>query len=163
MASPALSEAHVIPTDRIRVPDVEPIQPYQDAVAMALSSRPELAQQRIGVEINRVNARGSRAELLPTLNAFVTMNNNGLAGAPNAIPNPNGPTLVNPSSGSSGQTPITVRNVNTFFVGGAGNLLGQIFNRNFPDYAVGVNLNIPIRNRAAQADYVLDPTHHPAE
>ncbi len=156
VASPALVEAHIIPTDRIRVPEIEPIQPYQDAVASALTSRPELAQQRIGVEINRVNARGSRAELLPTLNAFVTMNNNGLAGAPNAIPNPNGVTLVNPPSGSTGQTPVTVRNVNTFFVGGTGNLLSQIFSRNFPDYAVGVNLNIPIRNRAAQADYVLD-------
>jgi outer membrane protein len=149
--SPALVEAHIIPTDRIRIPDVEPIQPYQDAVAMALSARPELAQQRIGVEINRVNARGSKAELLPTLNAFVSVNNNALAGLPNAIPNPNGPTVVS-SSAIAGAT----RNVNPFFVGGAGNLLGQIFNRNFPDYSVGLNLTIPLRNRAAQADYVLD-------
>ncbi len=154
--SPSLAEAHVIPTDRIRVPDVEPIQPYQDAVAMALSSRPELAQQRIGVEINRVNARGSKAELLPTLNAFVTMDNNGLAGAPNAIPNPNGATVINNPAGQTGNVPVTVRNVNTFFVGGAGNLLGQVFSRNFPDYTVGLNLNIPLRNRAAQADYILD-------
>lgn len=154
--SPALAEAHIIPTDRIRIPDIEPIQPYQDAVAMALSSRPELAQQRIGVEVNRVNSRGSRAELLPTLNAFVSVANNGLSGAPNAIPNPNGITVVNPAAGQTGNTPATVRNVNSFFVGGAGNLLGQIFGRNFPDYSIGLNLNIPLRNRAARADYVLD-------
>ena len=34
--------------------------------------------------------------------------------------------------------------------------MGQLFRRNFPDYAAGLQLNIPLRNRTAQADYVLD-------
>jgi len=38
--------------------------------------------------------------------------------------------------------------------GGYGNLLGQIFRRNFPNYSAGFSLNIPLRNRAAQSDYV---------
>jgi outer membrane protein len=142
--SPSLINAHVIPTDRIRIPDVEPVQPYQDAVAMALSARPELAQQRINVENNKVNSRGSKAELLPTLNAFVTLNNNGLAGSPNTVRNQNG------------QSSLLGGLTNPFFVGGQGSLLGQVFGRNFPDYAVGLNLNIPIRNRTGQADYILD-------
>ncbi len=36
------------------------------------------------------------------------------------------------------------------------NLINQIFRRNFPNYSVGVSLNIPFRNRSAQADYVTD-------
>jgi outer membrane protein TolC len=31
-----------------------------------------------------------------------------------------------------------------------------LFRRNFPDYSAGFSLNIPFRNRAAQADYVTD-------
>ena len=35
-------------------------------------------------------------------------------------------------------------------------MLAQIFRRNFPNYSAGFSLNIPFRNRAAQADYVTD-------
>ena len=31
--------------------------------------------------------------------------------------------------------------------------MSQLFGRNFPDYSAGFSLNIPLRNRAAQADY----------
>jgi len=142
--SPTVVSAHVIPTDRIRIPEVEPIQPYQDEVALALHARPEMATQRINVENNKINARGSRAELLPTLNAFVTLDNNGLSGAANTVLN------------GTGNSAFLAGSANPYFVGGSGNLLGQIFGRNFPDYAVGLNLNISIRNRTAQADYILD-------
>jgi outer membrane protein len=33
-------------------------------------------------------------------------------------------------------------------------LLAQEFRRNFPNYSAGLALNIPLRNRAAQSDYV---------
>ncbi len=39
------------------------------------------------------------------------------------------------------------------FSGGYGNLLAQIFRRDYPNYSAGLSLNIPLRNRAAQADY----------
>ncbi len=41
-------------------------------------------------------------------------------------------------------------------IGGYGNALAQIFRRNYPNYSAGFALTIPIRNRAAQADYVTD-------
>ena len=41
-----------------------------------------------------------------------------------------------------------------YLAGGYGNLLAQIFRRNFPNYSAGIALNIPLRNRAAQSDYV---------
>jgi outer membrane protein TolC len=36
---------------------------------------------------------------------------------------------------------------------GLGSAQSQIFHNQFPDYTVALNLNIPIRNRSAQADY----------
>jgi len=41
-----------------------------------------------------------------------------------------------------------------YLTGGYGNLLAQIARRNYPNYSAGVSLNIPLRNRAAQSDYV---------
>jgi outer membrane protein TolC len=45
---------------------------------------------------------------------------------------------------------------NSFFVGGYGNALGQIFRRNFPNEIVGLSFGIPLNNRQAQADYGID-------
>ena len=41
-----------------------------------------------------------------------------------------------------------------FLIGGYGNLLAQIVRRNYPSYSAGFSLNVPLRNRAAQSDYV---------
>ena len=46
--------------------------------------------------------------------------------------------------------------MNGYFLGGYGTVLSQLFGRNFPNYSAGISLNIPIRNRAAQADYITD-------
>src|ERR1700749_2188122 len=32
-------------------------------------------------------------------------------------------------------------------------MVAQIFERDYPNYSAGLSLNIPLRNRAAQADY----------
>ena len=148
VASPALASAHVIPTDRIRVPDQEQVQPIQDLTALALTARPELAQQRIAVTNAAVNSKGSRAELRPTLDFVAGLNNNGLVGTPNTVPLP--------AASQSGGVVVPRGSPDPFFVGGYGLLASQLFHRNFPDYNVGLQLNIPLRNRTAQADYILD-------
>jgi outer membrane protein len=140
VASPSLQDAHVIPTDVIRVPDVEPVQPIQDMTALAISSRPELAQSRIQIQNQNLTIKGSRNALLPSLDAFVTTSNSALAGDPTTFAAP----------------PGSIRNNNPFFIGGYGTVLGQLFSRNFPNYAAGVSLNIPLRNRQAQAQAIND-------
>jgi outer membrane protein TolC len=35
-------------------------------------------------------------------------------------------------------------------------MVAQEFRRNFPNYSAGFSLNIPLRNRQAQADYAMD-------
>jgi outer membrane protein TolC len=129
--SPAVASAHIILTDRIQIPDVEPIAPIQDMMALAASARPELAQLRILLQNQEIAIRGTRSEMLPTLDMVGQLTNNGLAGE------------VGPTTGG-----------NSFFVGGYGNVLSQLFARNFPTYAIGLNLNITLRNRAAQADMI---------
>ena len=141
VASPAIADARIVPTDRIKMPDVEPIEPIQDLVAQALRARPELAQTRIQVENDKLNLKGSRSQMLPTLDAVFAFANNGLAGQISQLPLP------------AFSTP---RAVPDFFLGGWGNSLGQIFRRNFPDYSAALQMNIPLRNRSAQADMVID-------
>lgn len=141
VASPTLAEAHIIPTDRIRVPEEEAIEPYQDMVAQALRARPEVSSQRINIVNADINLKGSRSQLLPTLDAFGSIGNNALVGTPNPL-----------ESSIPGFTSVA----NPYFVGGYGTLFGQLFGHNFPNYSAGVQLNIPLKNRAAQADYVLD-------
>jgi outer membrane protein len=140
IASPAVADAHIIPTNRIDIPSVEPIQPIQDLTAMALSSRPELSQSRIQVQNQRLTIRGSKNALLPTLDVVANLSNNALAGQPSTLPAP----------------PGTIHSNTAFFIGGYSTVLSQLFARNFPNYSVGLNLNIPIRNRAAQASAITD-------
>src|SRR5260370_41026055 len=85
-----------------------------------------------------MNLSGTKNALLPSLQAFVDLTNNALTGSLNPL-----------------HTPLA-RGADSFVVGGYGNLLGQLFRRNFPSYSAGFSLNIPFRNRAAQADYVTD-------
>ena len=127
VASPSIAEAHIIPTDQIHVPDVEPIAPIQDMTAMALSSRPELAQSRIQLPNQELTIRGSKNALLPTLDAVVNFSNGALAGEPSHV----------------GGAPGTVHSNNPFFVGGYGTgavaavraQLPELFARVQPEYS----------------------------
>jgi outer membrane protein TolC len=140
VANPLLASAHIIPTDRIVIPDREPITPLQDLTAQALASRPELSQSRIQLTNQDLTVRGSKNALLPTLDFVATTSNGALAGDPNPLP----------------ALPGSPHSNNPYFIGGYGTVLSQLFSRNFPNYAVGLNLNIPIRNRAAQAQLATD-------
>jgi outer membrane protein TolC len=141
LASPAISSARIVPTDRIRVPDVEAIEPIQDLVERALDRRPELSQSRIQIDNSKLNLQGIRNQMLPSINALADLRNNGLSGSVN--------TLANPANGL-----VPTHAADPFFIGGYGTVLGQLFGRNFPNYSVGVQLNIPLRNRSAQANMI---------
>jgi outer membrane protein len=142
LASPSVSEARIMPTDRIRIPAVEPIEPVQDLMAKALENRPDLAQSRIQIDNTKIALQGTQNALLPTLNAFVDLRNSALNGTQNNI------SGINATTGLLSPPPAA----DPFFLGGYGGILGQLFSRNFPNYTVGLNLTIPFRNRAAQSN-----------
>ena len=137
VASSVIAEAQIIPTDHIEIPNVEPVVPIQDLVARALDNRPDLAQSRIQVDNAKIDLIGTRNAMLPQLNLVGDARNSGLAGSRNTLPLPGG-TTVTPAD--------------PFVVGGYGDVLSQMFLRNFPTYSVGATLVIPLRNRSAQAD-----------
>jgi outer membrane protein TolC len=140
VASPAVADAHIIPTDRIEMPGVEPIAPIQELTATGIASRPELAQTRIQLRNQELTMKGSKNALRPTLDVVASLANNALAGQVNPIPAPVG----------------TVHSNTPFFIGGYGTVLAQLFARNFPNYSAGFNLSVPLRNRAAQAQAITD-------
>lgn len=139
LSSPSIAEAHIIVTDPIRIPPIEKTEPIQDMWARALDSRPELAQDRIVIANAKINLVGTKNALLPSISVFSDLRNNALAGNIN--------TTVNPFTGL-----VPNHAADSFFIGGYGTVLGQLFARNFPNYSIGASLNIPLRNRAAQAN-----------
>jgi len=144
IVSQTLDEVHIIPLDHIVVPEKEDLKPTAELVNLALAQRPEIAQTKINIESKVINLGGTKNALLPTLQAFFELTNNALAGQPNPL----GATDPNVLA-ERGPTPAA-------FNGGYGTFLGQIFGREYPNYSAGLSLNIPFRNRAAQADYVAD-------
>jgi outer membrane protein len=134
---PAIASARVIPTDQISFPSTEAVEPIQDLIAKALASRPELAQTSLQVTNAKIGLDGTKSALKPTLDAVGTLQNSGLAGQVSGLTSPFGTGTIDP-----------------YFVGGYGTVLGQMFRRNFPNYSIGLQLNVPLRNRPAQADMI---------
>lgn len=134
VASPLLADVHVIPLDTVQVPQQDELKGTDELVDSALKNRVEILEDRITIDSNNISLRGIRNELRPTLQVFAELTNNGLSGSANAL--------------IAGQ-PVLI----PYLTGGYGNLLGQIFRRDFPNYSAGLSLNIPLRNRQAQSDY----------
>src|SRR3989449_5956917 len=142
-ADPKVSAARIVPSDRIEVPEQEELPPLEELVRVALEDRPDLETGQVQIENTRIALKGSRNALLPSLNFFATAQASALAGQVNTLPQP-------------GASPGTSRNVDSSFVGGYGTTLSQIFRGKFPDYSVGLELDVPLRNRTARADLARD-------
>jgi len=134
IANSSLVDAHVIPLDTITIPARDETPPVDQLVELALANRSEIAQSRLNIDSNKLNLVGIKNALKPTLQAFAELTNNGLTGTLTPL---------------GAQTPGV-----GYLAGGYDNLLAQMFRRNYPNYSAGLALNIPLRNRAAQSDYV---------
>ena len=149
--SPAIASARIIPTDHVVVPAQDSIAPIQEMIAEALANRPEVEENQIALSNARLDMLGTKSNLLPTLQATAGFSNSGQGGALNSavqvpIQGPNG-TII-------GYRPLGPSDVSDSIIGGYGTALGQIFTRKFPNYNVGFQLTIPIKNRANQADQI---------
>src|SRR5216684_1594118 len=147
---PLLAEADVIPTSTVQVPEQEPVIPIQDMINDALQHRAELAESRIDLNSRDLSSKAVRNAMLPTLDAFAYYGGSGVGGSVNAaIPNCSDTTSTfcfNP-----GKAPPPFQSSNNVGYGGT---LNQLVNSTAPDKGVGLTLNIPLRNRAAQANQI---------
>lgn len=143
-ADPLLREARVVPTTPIEVPaeDTTPVQQYIDE---AFRSRPELQGGQIQIVNTQIALEGTRNEMKPELDLVGTLQNAGLAGQSNPL----APITSNGISSNPADPAL---------VGGFGGTLEQILRHNYPSYAVGIQLTLPLRNRVAEADYIRDET-----
>lgn len=153
----------IIPTTGISTPDLVENIPLQDAVQEAWKKRPELYQADLNLKNAGIEVKATANGLLPSLNAYVQYQAQGLNGnriktnptggfaADTASPlvDANGNILLVNGTQAFAAFPVTAT---TIVPGGLGNSLGNVFHNDFPTYAVGVNLTLPIRNRSAQAD-----------
>jgi len=134
---PALVAATVIPTDRVSLEELpEETQPVDSLVQQAFSQRPELEQAVLQLKNNEITLKGARNALLPTFDAFAYLGGTGVAGA------------INPNCSVQFYGSVCNSKVTT----GWGTAADNAFNNSAPDKGVGFNINIPLRNRSAQAD-----------
>jgi outer membrane protein len=136
LANGDIREARIIPTDSVTVPQQEVDGPIQDLIVKALQNRPDLDQAGIQVQNSQISLNGSHNALRPELDLVGTAQNSGFTGSINPLAVP-----------AAGPLPEA---------GGYGTALAQIARRNYPTYAIGVQLTLPLRNRVAQADAVRD-------
>jgi outer membrane protein TolC len=128
---PVLEAMPVVPTDRMQAAAAPTAQPIQDLIAQALQDRPELSESNVDLENRQISRRAARNALLPTLSLIGFYGGSGLAGQLNPVYSLGGTTTA---------------------IGGLGDSLFNSFNNSAPDYFVGLNLNVPLRNRVAKAD-----------
>jgi len=132
---PVLESVNVVPTDTLQSERITPLNETVEAlIQQALHSRPELTESDVDLVNRQISRKAARNALLPSLSLVAFYGGSGLGGPLN--PDYNVPGVPNSS------------NVPTDFSGA----LQNAFNNTAPDYYVGFNLNIPIRNRVAKAD-----------
>src|SRR5438309_6235148 len=129
---PVLASVTVVPVDRLQPARAPSAQSVQEMIAEALRERPELAESDVDLVNRQISRQAARNALLPSLSLVGFYGGSGLAGPLNPISN----------------VPGVTSSVPTDFAGA----LASAFNNSAPDYYVGFNLSIPIRNRVAKAD-----------
>jgi outer membrane protein TolC len=105
------------------------VSPTEDIIAEALAHRIELSISGIDLQNRDISRKAANNNLLPQLSLVAQYGGAGLAG------------IANPAAGIASNKPQSF--------GGA---LTNAFNASSPDYYVGLQMNIPIRNRVAKSD-----------
>jgi outer membrane protein len=149
-----LANAGVVPTSTMEVPQDEQVQPTEDIVNDALRHRAELVESRIQLNSQEQSNKAVRNALLPTLDLFAYYGGSGLGGQQNAYNLCANESLEEQTEAfCSGPDPAYGNVVinSPFSRQSLGSTLNDLVNSAAPDKGVGLQLNIPIRNRAAQA------------
>lgn len=141
-----------------------PSESLEDAVRQALANRPELAQAGIAAAANEINTRFFRDQARPRIDLVGSYTSAGLAGrvVPSG-PNPLTGGLddlvdrLNVLSEAQGLDPLPSlsgggSSVPPALIGGYGQSLSTLLGQDFPTVQVGLQISLPFRNRAAEAD-----------
>jgi len=139
-----LANAPVVPTDTLQINEPFQVPPVEQLIDTALKNRPEIIQSRLNLTNRQVGLRAIKNLQLPTVDVFAFYGGTGLAGDQNPYITCGNPAAPPSQCLPAGSIPDT----------GYWHAFGNMFNSSAPDKGVGVNINIPLRNRQNQADQV---------
>src|SRR5579871_2437292 len=134
-----IADAEVVPTDTVAIPDQDEDLKVDDLLRKALDNRPDYVQQIIGLKNRQLSNKSVRNALLPSVDLI------GFYGAAGQSGNQS-PAATCLAGQTNGCIPV-----GSIASSGFGTAFGNLFDSSGPDKGVAVQINIPIRNRAAQA------------
>jgi outer membrane protein TolC len=136
LSDPILSNAPVIPTDRVSLVEMpEERTAVEDLVRKAYANRPEIEQNILNLRNTEITLRAVKNNLLPTVDLYGFYGSSALGGAKSPFC----------SSSFFGATACDVPTI------GYSSVFTNLFNSSGPDKGAGVNVTVPLRNRTAQA------------
>jgi outer membrane protein TolC len=134
IADPALAEMPVVPLDLTGSSDPKETEPIDQLITEAEKNRPDVAQDQIAMQIAQNSLKSIKNELLPRLSVYGEYIGVGIGGQPN-------PVCASQQIDCSTTLP-------TDFAGA----FKDTFNYSSPEYQVGFQLIVTLRNRQAKAD-----------
>jgi outer membrane protein TolC len=141
-----------------------PRVPLEQAINVAINNRQELVQLQTNAEINAIDTRYYRDQTKPQIDLIGTYTATGLAGVPTAAATTGGSSSnaelrarVNQLSALAGLPPLTTTttsggSINQNLIGGLPQSLTNLIQADYPTYRVGVRVELPLRNRTAEAN-----------
>lgn len=138
---PKLRNLPLVLTEAMAPPSQTPLD-REALVERAIRQRPDLKSARQQLDIDDLTVDVATNSLKPDLRLTGTYASAGLGG------------LFRPRQGSVAPGIDVPPGVGTNLIpGGLGDSLSQVFGFNYPTYAFGLTLNLPLRDRRASADY----------
>jgi outer membrane protein TolC len=137
----------------MEIPAQEETVPTEDLINDALRHRAELVESRIDLNSRDLSNKAVRSALLPTLNLFAYYSGAGVGGAQSPYSECSTPeTPIQDAFGCfAAGSSAPLNSQPTFPTTPIGATYNQLINSTNPDKGLGLTLNIPLRNRAAQA------------
>ncbi len=149
----------VVPTDSVELAPPEVSLP--EALKAAIDNRPELQQAAVVTEINQIDQKYFREQTKPAVDLVGSYGLVGLAGVQGPAGNPFVTAAnqelrdrVNALLAQAGLpllTPQPPQALSPFLLGGYDQSLQNLLSNRFNNFRVGVQINLPLRNRTAEA------------
>jgi outer membrane protein TolC len=160
--APNLLHVEIITTDQPKQPELIEAASFEDSIKEAFAKRPDLQEQVLNMKNGDIDVEATRKALLPTATLSGQYTSLGLAGNSPikgaAILASSGIPIVdaqgNPISVNGVPIFVSTLGAQTTGVSQAGftTAQSQIFHSQFPEFLAQLTLNLPLRNRSAQAD-----------
>ncbi len=149
----------IIPTDSVDLapPDIS----LPEALKVAMDNRPELQQSNVVREINQIDQKYFHEQTKPAIDLVGSYGMVGLAGSQSTAGNPFTSASTQELRARVDQllaqaqlpllTPLPPQALSPFLIGGYDQSLQNLLSNRFNNFRVGVQINLPLRNRTAEA------------